>query len=137
MKQQDIFEYAAQGCYAENLFHAVKMKRVLSILMFIMFLAVLSYAEEIPCVAGNCGGWSISYNGNTGDSSMRFRFDNNSGEDAFSITAVINFYDYMDKYLGRITKKDAGPIHKFIIFEGRPPKDAFKMTGELYHKNEY
>lgn len=105
--------------------------------IFIIFSATYSIAEEIPCVAGSCNGWSVGYNGGTSDSIMLFKFMNQTGGDAFNIVAIINFYDYMGKYLGRFSQKHDGPIHQYLPVQVRPPKNAFKMTAEIYYKKEY
>lgn len=116
------------------------MKSFLLVLIILFVFSSFSWAgrEEIPCVNGYCDGWQILLERvNSFDNNPIFHFYNNSGITAFKVMAIINCYDYNDRYLGRITVNRPGPIHKFIDFRGKLPQNTSKMTAEIYYSDTY
>jgi hypothetical protein len=103
---------------------------------FIIFIFVSSVcADEITCEAGNCNGWYISYN--KVNDRMIFKFENNTGSDAFRITCRINFYDMGGNHLGNVVYRVDGPIHKEINFASKYPVHTYSLGAEIYYKKEY
>jgi hypothetical protein len=113
--------------------------RKIILVIALLILPNIVYAEkgDIPCVNGTCEGWHAWYEKNAFKNDVIFHFDNNTGVTAFNITVIVNMYDYFDNYLGRIEKKVAGPIHKFINLGGTVHKDTSKMTCDIYWSETY
>ena len=111
------------------------MRKVWLIILLLLLSVSFVYADEIPCIAGDCSGWYVSYN--KANDYLMFKYENNTGETAFHITCRINFYDAGGGYLNNVVFRHTGPIHKQLVFRSRCPNGLSRMEAEIYYKKEY
>lgn len=111
------------------------MVKIWLVVLLLLFSVLFVYAEEIPCVTGDCAGWYVSYN--KVNDYLIFKYKNNTGETAFHITCRINFYDAGGNHLGNYVYRHDGPIHTQLGFKVRYPNNLSRMDAEIYYKKEY
>lgn len=102
-----------------------------AILICLLPGAALAEQGDIPCIRGNCEGWSGSYD-NENNFTTTYTFHNNTGKPAFGITCRLLFYSYLDEYVANIQKKIDGPITRVTSFVGTWPDNASKVKFEIY-----
>jgi len=100
-----------------------------------MPVAVLAERGEIPCVRGNCEGWSATYE-NENDVTATYTFYNNTGKPAFNIKYRLLFYTYLDDFVTTVHNKIEGPITRKTSFSGQWPDKASKVQFEIYWSEE-
>ncbi len=118
------------------------MKKINSIFFVVFFLLItgMAYGEskDIPCVKGNCAGWKIWYENESGiTDNMTIHIKNETGITAFGVVAGINSYDQFGKLLERTEIRDRGPFYngyelkKIVIF----PSGSWKIQCDMYWTN--
>jgi hypothetical protein len=98
-------------------------------------VVVLAESGDIPCIRGNCDGWSASYE-NENNITTKITLNNNTGKPAFNINLRILFYTYLDEYVALIQKKIDGPLTRKTTFTERWPDKAAKVQFEIYAKED-
>ncbi len=102
-----------------------------AVLLCLLPVAVLAESGDIPCIRGDCEGWSGAYE-NENNITTTYTFLNNSGKAAFNINLRLLFYTYLDEYVTTIQKKLEGPITRKSSFVARWPDNAAKVKFEIY-----
>lgn len=108
---------------------------IIIILLCLLPVAVLAEQGEIPCIRGNCEGWTGSYE-NENDVTTTYTLHNNTGKPAFKINCRLLFFTYLDDLVTTIQNKIDGPIVKEISFIERWPDNAAKVQFEIYWSEE-
>jgi hypothetical protein len=111
--------------------------RIVFMIALLCLLPVGALAEsgDMPCIRGNCEGWSGSYV-NENNITATYTFNNNSGKPAFNIKYRLLFYTYLDDFVATIQNNIEGPITRKTSFTARWPDKASKVQFEIYWSEE-
>lgn len=113
------------------------MKKYIIFVVVFLFIAVSVFAGEKSGNISLTEGWYVYYERGFSNEPVKFYFNNISGQTAFKIVAIVNFYDDSGNYLGRHNFGHPGPIHQYLNFQGKLPAKIKKMTAEVYNTWEY
>lgn len=104
-------------------------------LLCLLPVAALAESGSIPCIRGNCEGWSGSYE-NENNITAKYTFNNDTGKPAFNIKLRLLFHTYLDEYVSMVQKNIEGPITRKTSFAGNWPDKASKVQFEIYWSEE-
>ncbi|MEN6420954.1 MAG: hypothetical protein ABFD76_03330 [Smithella sp.] len=111
------------------------MNKTIIIFIAVLLLftpSILKATDYIPCEAGQCDGWDISYQ--KINDYMQVKFENNTGKTAFNLVCKVILYDMDGKVMDVIIHKSNIPIRKQTGFNFKPPDRMLKMGVEIYYK---
>ena len=116
----------------------MKKSVIFLVFFFLMTSAANATREEIKCTGGFHRGWRAYFDRDTSFvNAANFTFENRTGKTAFKVHAVVNCYDFMDHYVGRVEGLSDGPISRFISFTRSIPRDTSHMDCEIYWTDNY
>jgi hypothetical protein len=112
------------------------MRKFIFLFTILLFLnpTIIHATDYIPCEAGKCDGWEITYE--KIDNDFRIMVYNNTGKTAFDLTVKIIVYS-TDGGMRSVSKKIDIPIRKQVPLTLNIPPKFLKMGAEIYYKDEY
>jgi len=112
------------------------MKKFICYLFLFMACGNCYAAETIDCVVESCDGWLVEYeNLFNGKGAIYAR--NLTGEPAFRLKVVVDYYDMFGDPIDRIESKTDGPIYKYFAFETKENRKAYTMKASLFYSKTY